>query len=310
MVLRNDGQSGTVNISGKKGGHLFNKYVESGNTFTYQSNGKMDNSIFINGADIHTSCSQPLYAGMKVGDFTLVSATSARTDEILCTLPVEPPVATTGKVCGVVFYDENANARQDNGEEGTKGILVSVLDANGDVKRGRTRASGAYCINDVAVGDVTVTVKESTLPVNAELTVGNNPSDITVIGNKRNYAGKDGYIFQEGPVNETGKVCGTLFNDENNNGKQDTNEEGEASIFIKIVSANGDKSYGKTNATGNYCIANVPSGSAEVIIMESTLPNNATLTSGQNPSNVTVIANQDNNAGKDGYNICYSFCDE
>jgi len=303
MTLRNDGSSGTVNVTGKKGANLFSDHVEAGETFSYQSNGKMDNSIFINGADIHTSCSRPLYAGMKVGDFTLVSATSASTGEVLCTLPVTPPEATTGKVCGIVFYDKNNNGRQDNGEVGTRGIVVSVLDANEDTKRAETRGTGFYCVDDVAAGEATVTVKESTLPANATLTVGSNPSDITVIANQKNSAGRDGYIFPQSSVDETGKVCGVVFHDKNHNGRQDNGEVGTRGIVISVLDSNEDTKIAKTQMTGFYCVDDVAAGEATVTVKESTLPANATLTVGSNPSDITVIANQKNSAGRDGYTI-------
>ncbi len=301
ITFRNDGSSQTVNITGKKGGQLFSEYIEFGEVFTYQSNGKMDNSIYINDAYIHTSCSKPLYAGMKVGEFTLVSAVSAKTGNTLCRLP-EP---STGKVCGVVFYDKNNNGKQDDGEEGTKGIVVSVLDANEETKLGETRSTGFYCIDDVAVGEATVTVKESTLPANADLTVGTNPTDITVIGNKKNSAGRDGYIFPKPPV---GKVCGVVFNDKNDNGKQDDTEKGTCGIVVSVKDSNNNVKTGKTTSTGFYCIDDVAVGEATVTVIESTLPAHASLTVGCNPNTVTVIENKKNSAGRDGYTLSCGGC--
>jgi len=214
----------------------------------------------------------------------------------------QAPALKKGKVCGTVFLDQNGNGRQDNGETGTRGIVVSVLDSNGDTKRARTRASGSYCVNNVAVGNATVTVRESTLPNNASLTVGDNPSSVIVVGNKRNNAGKDGYIFPQAPVPiETGKVCGTVFLDQNGNGRQDNGETGTRGIVISVLDSNGDTKRGRTNRLGAYCINNVAEGEATVTVRESTLPNNATLTVGNNPSTVDVVGNQRNNAGKAGY---------
>ncbi len=295
------GKHGNSGKSGNWGNNSFSKYVESGDTFTYSTNGKMNNNIYINGAYLHTSCSKPLNAGMKIGDFTLVSATSARTGDVLCTLPDAPQPNETGSVCGVVYNDLNNNGTQDNGEEGTRGIVVSVLDANGNTKTAKTRITGSYCVEDVATGDAKVTVKESTLPPKANLTAGDNPSDVVVKANVRNDAGKDGYTFPDNPVDETGKVCGVVFLDTNANNKFDRGDELLDNVTVNVKNNNGDNIASGTTASGKYCIANVPAGKAIVDVDEDTLPENSGQVVGEDPSSVTVKAGEDNWAGKDGY---------
>jgi len=213
----------------------------------------------------------------------------------------QAPAPKTGKVCGSVFLDQNGNGQQDNGEMGTRGIVVSILDSNGDTKRGRTDASGSYCVNNIAVGNATVTVRESTLPQNAVLTVGNNPSNLNVRANQNNNAGTDGYVLPQAPAPKTGKVCGVVFLDDNGNGQQDNGETGTRGIVVSVLDSNGDTKRARTRASGSYCINNVAVGNATVTVRESTLPNNASLTVGDNPSSVTVVGNKRNNAGKDGY---------
>jgi len=57
----------------------------------------------------------------------------------------------------------------------------------------------------------------------------------------------------------------------------------------------------KTDDKGNYCTTEVPEGEANVTVIETTLPDGATLTAGVNPNDITVIAGQQNDAGTDGY---------
>ncbi len=302
MTLINDGASGTADVTGKKGRNLFSEYVEAGATFTYDSNGKMENSIFINGSDIHTSCSKPINAGMKIGDFTLVSATSAKTGSVLCTLPIAPPPNETGSVCGVVYNDINNNGIRDNGEEGTRGIIVSVLDANGNTTTARTRITGSYCIKNVAVGNATVTIKESTLPPTANLTVGDNPSDVLVEANTRNNAGKDGYTFPADPIDKTGKVCGVIFLDTNANDRFDRSDELLDNVTINVKDSNGNNIASETtNSTGRYCMSDIPVGRVSVEIDEDTLPENNGQVVGENPSSLMVKVDEINWAGSDGF---------
>ena len=207
-----------------------------------------------------------------------------------------------GKVCGVVFYDANQNGRQDRGEKGTSRIFVTVLDSNGDKRRTRTSNDGSYCFNKVAVGNATVKVKEGTLPAHASLTSGSNPSSVKVRANKKNNAGKDGYILPQAQVvTPTGKVCGIVFNDINENGIQDNGEQGARGIKVSLLDAKGNRKSTQTRSTGSYCINKVAVGEATVLVDESTLPAHAHLTSGTNPNTVTVAKNKRNNAGKDGY---------
>jgi len=212
------------------------------------------------------------------------------------------PIVSTGYVCGVVFHDTNNNGRQDNDEEGTRNIVISVLDSNGDMKTTRTRITGSYCVEDVAVGDAKVTIEESTLPLTAKLTVGDNPSDVFVEPDTRTDAGKDGYIFPEEPIDNTGKVCGLVFLDTNANNGFDSKDKLLNNITVNIKNCNGNNIASETtNSHGKYCISDIPVGKVTVNIDEDTLPENSGQVVGENPSSVIVKADETNWAGIDGY---------
>ena len=101
----------------------------------------------------------------------------------------------------------------------------------------------------------------------------------------------------------TGIITGTVYEDANNNGLQDKNETGVANISVEVIDSNGDIITIVTDNIGNYSLNNLPQGLATVTVNAATLPPLATLTTGLNPNDVTVIANTTANAGNDGYLI-------
>jgi len=204
--------------------------------------------------------------------------------------------APTGNVCGTVYEDSNKNGTQDADEKGAAGIKVTIIDANGDSHEVTTDDAGNYCLKDVVEGSASVTVDVTTLPDGATFT-GTVTDDITVVADQNNPAGKDGYTLPE-PV---GNACGTIFEDSNQNGVQDSTEVGASGIKIIITDHNGDTHEAVTNDKGNYCVINIPEGPATVNIDRSTLPDGAELTYGLDPNDINIIANKDIDAGADGY---------
>ena len=104
----------------------------------------------------------------------------------------------------------------------------------------------------------------------------------------------DGYVA-------TGSIYGTVYEDLNSNEMQDFGEIGIANIEVEILNVNGDASTVMTTTDGNYTASNVVEGTATITVVETTLPTNATLTAGDNPNDIMVLANVSNNAGTDGY---------
>lgn len=80
---------------------------------------------------------------------------------------------------GLVFADLNGNGFFDQGTEyGLGGVDLTITDFNGD-QTTTTLADGTFSAN-VILGSVTVTVDETTTPVDSINTTGNNPQDATV----------------------------------------------------------------------------------------------------------------------------------
>jgi uncharacterized repeat protein (TIGR01451 family) len=75
-----------------------------------------------------------------------------------------------GIIIGKVFYDDNLNAYQDNGEEGVKGVELMMEDGTRIV----TGDDGKYSLPDVLPGDHVIRVRKGSLPPNTSLHAGYN----------------------------------------------------------------------------------------------------------------------------------------
>ena len=198
-----------------------------------------------------------------------------------------------GSIHGSVFYDKNRNGQKDAGEKAPAGISIKITDADGNNLTTQTDANGEYIKEGLAEGQATVEIVVTTLPKNTRLTVGINPSPVTVIADQNIDAGDDGYtsIPKERPK---GSICGHVFEDTNENGKWDKGSDKElTNIKIEITAENGAKLYGTTDKWGWYSVKNVPVGIASVKVITSTLPDpdNFELVVGTDPTEVIVEAN-------------------
>ena len=202
----------------------------------------------------------------------------------------EASLNKTGKVCGVVYEDINSNAQQDDNEIGAANIKVKIIDSNGDEHTVVTDNSGKYCQKNVLEGSASITVDETTLPTDAELTAGENPNDIDVVANKNNDAGTDGYTL---PV-PTGSACGYVLID----GK------GQEGITVVLLDSEDITHSEVTNSEGQYCFQDIPQGDVEVDVDDTTLPDNAELTAGIDPNiDIRIVPNIENDTGTVEYTL-------
>jgi len=195
----------------------------------------------------------------------------------------------TGKVCGTVYEDINQNGQQDDNETGKAGIVVKIIDANGDEQTETTNDLGKYCFTTVVEGSASIEVDESTLPKDATLTAGENPNSIDVEANTANQAGTDGYTLPT-PV---GSACGYVLVD----------GQGQAGVTVTLMDSEGNTHSEVTNTDGKYCFTDIPQGNATVDVDDTTLPDGAELTTGEDPSDVNVLPNTENDAGTDEYTL-------
>ena len=206
-----------------------------------------------------------------------------------------------GDLIGVVFYDTNGNGSKDPGEPPVSTIVtVRITDAFGGTRDVQTDTTGKYTALSVPAGLASVDVLEPTLPVGLTQTAGVDPSSVNVLVSKTvangnpNNAGIDGYRKQ-------GSVSGLVFFDTNSNGLPDAGEAGIPNVSLQITDAGGKVITVTTGSDGKYSATGVLEGLANVNVIDSTLPTGLTQTAGVDSSNLTVLPNQNNDAGFDGY---------
>jgi uncharacterized protein (DUF2345 family) len=203
-----------------------------------------------------------------------------------------------GSVFGHVYQDTNGNGVQDGGEPNLPGVSVLLTTAGGQVFVATTDAAGNYNFSNVPTGNATVDIVNSSLPPGLVQTEGTDPTPVVVPAGPVN-AGNDGY--QPPTTAGGGGVTGLVFLDNDGDGIQDPGEPGIPGVSVVVTAANGQVFIATTGSNGVYTVTNVPTGSATVDVVESTLPPNVTQTAGTDPSSVNVVAGPPTSAGVDGY---------
>jgi hypothetical protein len=191
-----------------------------------------------------------------------------------------------GSLSGTLYVDGNKNFGLDNGETGLSGLTVNLLDAAGNIIATTTTGSnGTYSFTGLAAGSYRVVAPGAsgtyTLETTGTLTVG-------VIASQNAGSNNFGYIAKA-PVS-TGGLCGTVYLDNNKDGKAGCGDSALSGITVTLVDSTG-----KTIATtttdnyGNYSFKNVPTGTYKVVV-PTTAGSNVIETT--DPLTVTITANQ------------------
>ena len=167
------------------------------------------------------------------------------------------------------MIDANNNGKQDPGEQGIPNVDVVITDKNGDTQTVTTNSNGEYSAT-VPAGSTEINIVESTLPPGGVQTVGTDPTTVNVPAGGV-ATDLDGFYFptdaptksptakpspapssspSESPSDVTHSSTypnsqlvpleGTIFDDANNNGKQDPGEQGIPNVDVVITDKNGD----------------------------------------------------------------------
>ncbi len=172
---------------------------------------------------------------------------------------------------GFVYGDLNNNGNMEGNEPGIAGVLIELLDANGNSTglTTQTDANGQYAFVDIQPG--TYQVRE-TQPagyydgLDSAGSVGgvaHNPGDLITDINIAPGVTANSYKFGElVPSTLTGFVYGDL----NNNGNMEGNEPGIAGVLIELLDANGNTTglTTTTDANGQYAFVDILPGTYQV----------------------------------------------
>ena len=286
---------------------------------------------------IHTSCSVPILIGMDFAEFTVVDGYS-RNGGQLCAIPgyeaptpeepqcpsdfthLDMSIWTAGKnnsnnlqtslseiyipdypatISFVNVLTGDTNDHQQPHEQ----FKIVTVDDSGNVLESTnyTKDINNYTQNDELsnLGTISlVDASELILVHRADPTYGDNLSYYNSVSFKGLC-----YKIEETtpPEPELGNVCGTVYEDSNSDQIQNPNEKGAINLKVELIDANGDVKTVFTDNKGDYCFNNVVAGSATITVL--TIPLWSFFSTNDNPNDITVIANEDNLAGKDGYII-------
>ncbi len=191
-----------------------------------------------------------------------------------------------GAVDGRVFIDGNGDGIQGPGEPGISNVTIRLVHAGPDGVFGTeddtsdttsTSGSGFYSFDEVEPGDVRVEVDTSTVPEELQQGVCPVTRELEVTEGSTSRAD---FCFVE-PEPEYGRVIGTVFIDENDNGSQDSGEAGIPGVTVRLIHPGPDGVVGSlddfvlptvTDENGDYSFEEVLPGGAVVTVDPSTIP--------------------------------------
>ncbi|HVK08542.1 MAG TPA: SdrD B-like domain-containing protein, partial [Gemmataceae bacterium] len=217
-----------------------------------------------------------------------------------------------------VFVDTNNNGTKDGTEAGIGGVTVQLLNGQGAIIRTAvTDAQGNYRFTNLAAGDYQVQLAATNFLTGGVL-VGytsststaadpdnnsNNNDDGAPVGSLGSANGviRSGFItlaLDQEPTNDGdndndtnltldfGVVApvqkltlgGTIFNDANNNGLQDTGEAGIAGVSVELRNSTGTVvTTATTDSNGNYSFPNLNAGDYRVRVVSTNFQGTAPL---------------------------------
>jgi protocatechuate 3,4-dioxygenase beta subunit len=215
-----------------------------------------------------------------------------------------------GSIGDKVFFDANADGKQDPLETGVAGVKVILYAANGTtpIDSTVTNGLGEYIFTNVPAGDYVV--EFSNLPVGTVFSPANTGADDNLdsdvlptgktgtisVAQGENKTNVDAGITQPNP-NNNGSIGDKVWFDANNNGLQDANEVGAPGVTVDLFNGNTGVKIATTvtDANGNYKFNNLPVG-ANYQVKFSNLPSGFVFTTANVGANDAI----DNDANGNG----------
>lgn len=162
----------------------------------------------------------------------------------------------TGVVSGVVFNDINGDGIRNPGENGINGVVVQLIDDEGNVVQTVTDENGNYGFTGVSTGSYTIVeIDPAGFISSTENTI---LADIAPGGSATGNFGDQ----------KVGTISGVVFNDVNGDGIQNVNEHGIGGVQVILVDDEGNIVQKLTAGDGSYIFTNVTPGSYTVEEMD------------------------------------------
>ena len=174
-------------------------------------------------------------------------------------------------VHGTVYEDFNDNGVQDAGEQGISNVLIQLFDTDGDlVSEMQTDANGDYWFTDLAPGEYKIRQTQPDGYIDGQEALG------TVDGQSRGLHPEDDVFCVHLEPGDRGinydfgellpaSVHGTVYHDFNDNGVQDSDEEGISDVLIQLFDTDGELvSEMRTDANGDYWFTDLAPGEYKI----------------------------------------------
>ena len=218
------------------------------------------------------------------------------------TVAVEVKNCQKGSIGDYVWKDLNDNGVQDSGEPGVRGVIVQLLNSttNAVLATDTTDVSGLYGFNGLESGSYKVKIVLSSLPDSCVISSKQNQggddakdsdfspttgeSQVVVINTLGTGLQKDNPTIDAGLFTPKGSIGDYVWKDLNDNGVQDSGEPGVKGVIVQLLNATTSAvlSTDTTDAGGLYSFPNLLSGSYQVKIVVTSLPDSCLISSKQN----------------------------
>ncbi len=251
---------------------------DAGGTWTFSGTGLTVTAVRLktNGVRLTIQASETAEAGAR--SLTVVNPDGlSDTFANAITVTGANPPPTSGDLTGHVFDDADGDGVLDAGEVGLSGVSVSVTGSGGNVFSTATDGNGDYTVVALPVGSATAAY---TTPAGRTLTTGNASQTLTIVDGATTVAAPVGYVAAP-----TGSVTGHVFEDADGDGVKGASEVGLAGATVTIVDAASASFSATTDSAGNYTVANLAVGTANLTY---TGPSGYTLTTGNSAQSVSV----------------------
>ncbi|MCD5380873.1 carboxypeptidase regulatory-like domain-containing protein, partial [Candidatus Gracilibacteria bacterium] len=184
-------------------------------------------------------------------------------------LSIDAGIYTTASIGDTVWFDDNKDGIQDAGESGIEGVVVNLLDENGDViTTTTTDSNGNYLFDNLIPGEYSV---EVVAPTGYVISPETNTTDTTLDSNIDIITGQTETIIlgsgehirdvDAGLYIPTASIGDKVWYDTNGDGIQDLGEAGIEGVVVNLIDENGNVvATTTTDSNGNYLFEDVVAG--------------------------------------------------
>lgn len=169
-----------------------------------------------------------------------------------------------GSISGVAYFDDNFSGSWETGEKIASGIVVTLLDAEGQaIKSAKTNKNGAYTFDNLAPGEYTLSITaksdyafttagDGSVVENDGVGLGVSAPVSIALG--QSITGMNAGMIQPA------RVTGVVFEDANDNGLYDSGEQGLRGAAVTLMNADGPVETQQVSANGAFTFAPVLPG--------------------------------------------------